>query len=333
MNGKNIKFVLGIIAGILIFVGIFVGVGIFANNEVTFKIYNWQGIHAKEQDSAIIFFQKASKAYPKWKLIAKNNELGVLYEQKKYDELNIQLQETIENECSLEKESISEFCKNIFYLNGLVQYRLGENKNVSEQKKYFEDAIYNFQKTLAIDNENTWAKENIEFILNKFASEQQTQQQEQDGGQGDQEQSKNSKEGQGQQDQEGQQEQGNQQEQNGEQQQDGDEQGDAEQKEGQNGNQQDGEGQEQSQDSRLPQQMQQELEQYQQELDQNQDSQGFNRSQSAAQKNNLKNQDPLEQMMNDPFFQQFFGNDPMMQNMMGEKNFTKDITNPNEKDW
>ena len=82
--------------------------------------------------------------------------------------------------------------------------------------------------------------------------------------------------------------------------------------------------------------MQQALEQAQKQLEKEQQEgkqRGFNRSKSAAEKNNLKNQDPFEQMRNDPFFQDFFGNDPFFNQQFQKPKARNQLNNPNEKDW
>ncbi len=317
---KKILFTIGCL---ILLLGVGVGVLYFLPNEMTFKVYNFKGITQTDDAKALEFFQKAGESFPQWQLIAQNNELGRMYEQKQYEELEKKLSEKLTNECATEQEKISEFCENIFYLDGLVQYRLGENLQSKEQKEYFQKAIDSFQKTLAINNENTWAQENIDFILQKSTQQEQQQQGEGEGQQQDgQNGEENEQEGQSQ-NQEGQ----------------GDEQGEGENQQGQEGDEQQGEGENggegqtgaegedgQEAESRLPQNIQDALERAQEEMEQDQSQEGFNRSQSAAQKNNYKNQDPFEQMI-----QQFFGGSVGAQ--MGQKNFTQEIQDPNEKDW
>jgi len=315
---KKILFTIGCL---LTLFGIVGSVLYFLPNELSFKIYNTKGISATDNAQAMKFFQKAGESFPQWQLISENNEMGRMYEQKEYEELEKKLSEKLTNECNTQQEKISEFCENIFYLDGLVQYELGKNLQDKEQKEYFQKAIDSFQKALAINNENTWAKENIDFILQKSAQQnqqqgegqdQQGQDGKQDGKQGEQESHSNQGESDKQSEGENQQ---------------GEEGGQQTEEEGQNGTQgengKDGEG---DGESRLPQKMQQALEKAQEEMEQDQSQEGFNRSQSAAQKNNYKNQDPMEQMM-----QQFFGGSIGAQ--MGEKNLSQEIQDPNEKDW
>jgi len=306
MKDKKIKLILMIVVGIVIFASVFVGVIVFAHNEVTFKIYNTKGINVEDDAQSTEFFQKAGESFSQWQLISENNEMGRMYEQEQYEELEKRLSEKLTNECNTEQEKISEFCENIFYLDGLVQYRLGKDLQDKEQKKYFQKAIDSFQKTLAINNENTWAEENIDFILQE--STQQNEQQGEDGEQGADDGQSQSQQGEGDEKGEGEEQQG----------QEGEEQGE---EEGQNGTEGEGEG-----ESRLPQNIQDALEKTQEKMEQDQSQEGFNRSESAAQKNNYQNQDPIEQMM-----QQFFGGRVGAQ--MEEKNFSQEIQDPNEKDW
>ena len=134
-----------------------VGTIYFIPNELSFKIANAQG-----------GFQKAEKLFPKWEIIPQNNLLGKLYEQKKYSELKTKIQDISEKKCSLKNEKISEFCANIFYLEGLVQYQLGKDLESQKQKKIFEKAILAFIKVMAMTPKNSqeyiWSKENIEIL-------------------------------------------------------------------------------------------------------------------------------------------------------------------------
>jgi len=296
------------ITAVLVILGIIGGILYFLPNEVIFKIYNVKAVFALEDNQKQDFFSKAKKSFSKWSIIADNNLYGVLYEQKKYKELEKLLKEKINKECSIEQEKISQYCENIFYLNGLVQYRLGEDKDKSSKTTYFQSAIDSFQKTLAMNSENIWAEENIDFILQKNKDDAEEQKGEAGSGQeGDGEKQK------------GEEGEGSQQKQNG-QSEEGEEQG----REGQVGEgDEDGVG-----ESRLPQNMQDVLNQDQKELEQDQGQEGFNRSQSAAQKNNYQNQDSFDQMM-----QQFLGGNINVNAQTGEANFTQEIENPNEKDW
>ncbi len=294
-------------------VGIVAGVLFFLPNELTFKIYNAQAIAQEDNVEAQSLFAKAKGAFPHWSLIAQNNSYGRLYEEQKYDELIIGLDEIIKKECNIESEKISEYCENIFYLDGLVQYRLGENEKEEKQRDLYQKAIYDFQKALIINPENSWAQENIDFIMNEY-QQQQPQQQEQGA---ESEEGEQGEQGDGEQ-QDGQSE--------GEQQQKQSSEDGGEGEEGEQGSgQQSGTDSESESESRLPQDMQQALGEMQQQLEDDQVQQGFNRSQSAAQKNNLENQDPFEQMM-----QQFFGGNPRTQE---QKNLDQTIADPNEKDW
>ena len=314
----TIKKVFAIILSVVVVLGVVGGVLYFLPNEVTFKIYNAQAIAQKDDDKAINLFDSAGEAFPKWSLIAKNNSYGRLYKQQKYDELSDQLTQTIDENCNMESEKISEYCENIFYLQGLVQYRLGENKIGDEQNQFYQNAIDEFQKALVMNPDNKWAKENIDFILQKTAQQQQS---------GENQNQQNGQDGQ--EDQEGQEGQlGD--EQDTQQGQDGEKNGQNKQdkagEEGQNNEGDDEGGEDGAGESRLPQNIQDALEEAQKNMEQDQGQEGFNRSKSAAQRNNYRNQDPFEQMI-----QQFFGGS--IGAIDGEKNFTQEIQNPNEKDW
>ena len=294
-----------------------------------FKIYNALAVMKKNDDKAITFFDSAGKAFPKWDLIAKNNLYGRLYKQQKYEELSGKLNKVIDKDCNMQNEKISGYCENIFYLQGLVQYRLGKDKNDNEQKKFYQNAIDEFQKTLAINPDNKWAKENIEFILQQSAKKQKQQQSDKNQKQQD---GKDSKDGQNNQDNqdsqsenEGENKQDSQQKQNSRQNRQ-DEQGEKSDKKNQNSEGTDKSDKDEVGKSRLPQNIQDALEEAQKKMEQDQGQEGFNRSKSAAQKNKYNNQDPFEQMI-----QQFFGEDMGIVN--NEKNFSKEIQNPNEKDW
>jgi len=164
----------------LILVSFLIIILITFSNELTFKFYNQQGItnfKEKKWIKSYENFQQAALKFKTWELAVKNNQLAIFYEQKKYFELNKKLKDILKNDCSLSATKISNFCENIFYLNGLTQYRLGENLEIKKQKKYFEQAILEFKKTLALNPDNIWAKENIDFILKNFEKKQKQKKQ------------------------------------------------------------------------------------------------------------------------------------------------------------
>ncbi len=172
------KFLVGF-SILLILIGISGGILAAFPNEISFKIANFRGISAvQKQDfsTAKKFFEQAEKSFPSWKLAGESNKLGVLYQEKKYQELSSKLAKISDTECSLRAKKIPSFCENIFYLNGLVQYRLGEKLETKKQKTFFEKAISEFQKTLALNPQNKWAEENIAFILKNFAEKQAQEQ-------------------------------------------------------------------------------------------------------------------------------------------------------------
>lgn len=296
---------------------ILLGVGFFFPNELSFKIANLEGN-----------FVKAETLFPEWELLAKNNELGEIYSQKKYEELNTKISKISETKCNLQNEKIVEFCANIFYLKGLVHYQMGKDKKYEKQKILFEGAIAEFTKVMVMTPEESdayiWSQENIAFLQQKFQETQLKDQKTQSNSE-----KQDQQQGQGEQKSQQKNESGEKQNKN----QDGESQ--ENQEKGKSGESEKNENSSsQTEESRLPKEMQQALEQAQQQLEEGQKGtqKGFNRSQSAADKN-TKNYDPFEEMNNDPFFQQFFGNDPFFQNSFDKNNFNKNIENPNEKDW
>lgn len=324
-QSRTIKKIFITTFGLSVILGIVFGILYFLPNEIMFKVYNALAVMQKNNDKAITFFEKASEVFPKWDLIAKNNLYGRLYEQQKYEELSDKLNKIINKDCNVQSEKISEYCENIFYLQGLVQYRLGKNKSDNEQNKFYQNAIDEFQKTLAINPDNKWAKENIDFILQQSIEKQKQQQSTKSQKQQDSKDGKNSQDNQDSQSgDKGKNKQDSQQKQNS--QQNGqDEQGEKSNKKNQNS---EGTGKSDKDEvgkSRLPQNIQDALEEAQKNMEKNQGQEGFNRSKSAAQKNNYRNQDPFEQMI-----QQFFGGNIGVDT---EKNFSQEIQNPNEKDW
>ena len=125
---KKILMVTGIIAFVL---ALFVGVALFLPNELHFKIAN-----ARED------FQQAKKIMPQWEIIPINNQLGKLYVDKQFQQLDQKISELSNKKCSLKNEKISEFCANIFYLEGLTQYQLGKDLDKKQQKPFFESHLF-----------------------------------------------------------------------------------------------------------------------------------------------------------------------------------------------
>ncbi len=325
---KNIK-ILFIIFIIITFIGSIYSIIFFLPNEIGFKIVN------KQKN-----FLKAEKLFPKWELVSKNNYLGQLYEQKKYSILSKNLKNISEKTCSLKNQKISEVCANIFYLEGLTLYQKGKELNDKQQKEFFEKSILAFTKVMIMTDKTSkpyiWAKENIDFILNKFQENQKKDNKSQNKPKKDNKKEKEEKQqnkNNSSKNKEQESETKNKDDKNSknkEKQQSSEEENDK--KEGKSKQQSDkNKDNNKPKPSRLPTEMQQQLEQIQKQLEQTQkkSQKGFNRSKSAAEKNNLNNQNPF----NDPFFQDFFGNDPFFQNPF-EKKFNKNISNnSDEKDW
>lgn len=354
------KFITPILFSVL-FIGISISVLSFFPNEMAFKIINEKGIESFSKGdfpSAKRYFEQGKEKFTHWNLVSKNNTLGILYAEKKYKKLEEELKKITKKECSFNQKSIPEFCENIFYLDGITQYRLGENFEKEKQKNIFKNAILDFQKALALNPKNIWAKENIDFILKKLQKKKENQSSTKNS-----KSKKNSKK-----DKEANQENkydknsskqsdmaknpqenknGGTADENNKKLSDSEEnfQGEKNKKTEKNSEQSDSENSKNgkaqneskksetsSQASRLPKEIQDAIKQTQQNLeDQSENQTGFNRSLSAAQ-NNKNNTDPFDTFQNDPFFQQFFGNDPFF-NRSFEKKFNKTISNPNEKDW
>jgi len=322
-----------IIGTILIILGISGGVLTALSNELAFKFYNQQGISSfqkKEWTNSRENFEQAALKFRPWQLVGKNNKLAIPYEQKKYSALNKQLENILQNECSLSAEKIPSFCENIFYLAGLTQYRLGEKLETKKQKTFFERAIFEFQKTLALNPQNTWAKENIDFILKIFVEKQHQEQQKQEQKSGNKkpkdENQNQSRKDNDKQDEKNEQQNSAKNSSNEEEQSGKDEKNAESSVEGSEKNP----AKNQPALSRLPENIKQAIEQAQQDLEQDKNRQGFNRSKSAAEKDKQNSNDPFNVFGNDPFFQNFFGNDPFFN---PHKNLTKTIADPDEKDW
>lgn len=275
-------------------------------NELGFKIFNNQAIQAKTVVLKNKKFSKARQAHPAWSLVIESNELDELYKTKKYEDLQKKLTILKDKNCSPKAEKISVFCENVFYLDGLVQYRLGESKKEQEQKDFFAKAVKAFQYALAVNPSNVWAKENIDFILKK-----QTEKQKQNGNKKDDKQKKKDDK------QNGENKNGKNSKQNSNEKSTSDKKSETSKK---------GKGTENTK-SRLPETMNQALEQRQKELERAQKNQkGFARSQSKAQQNKQELQDPFSA------FRNFFGNDPFFNNL-SKKQLKKELSNPDEKDW
>ena len=108
----------------------------------------------KSPNQKEFYFQEAEKRNPEWSLATEINRLDERYQKKEYDFLEKRLKEVEENDCSLKEEKISEFCENVFYLNGLVKYRLGEKEELGKKEEYFNEAVKEFQKTLLVNPQN-----------------------------------------------------------------------------------------------------------------------------------------------------------------------------------
>lgn len=314
-------------------------------NELIFKGYNEKGIkYFQNQNYALAkeSFQKSIEFLPKWELIADNNMQTTLYETKNYTEAEKKYYQLIETKCNIEKQqNISPYCENIFYGLGNTLYRLGEQKKEAEQKNKWQEAIKNYEKTLQINPDNVWAKENIAFIKKRLSEienkEQQNDGQNKDGQNSKQENTNsNSKEKQDQSaaDKE-KQENGsdsNQTKNNDNSQNTSDEKNADKQASKEGGNEEENN---EIAPSRLPEEIQKGLEEYQKQLEdsESQNQQFFQRNSNAQQN---QNNDPLDNLFeNDPFFQEFFQDDAMMQQFFGnnQKNFNNNLPNENEKDW
>lgn len=313
---------------ILLFFSIFLS-GCSYKNELFFKRNNQQGIisfQEQQYELAQENYQKSISFLPDWSWITENNISGVLYESKKFKEAETLYSKLAETKCNIAKnETISPFCENIFYGLGNTFYRLGESEKEEKQMNQWQNAIRNYQKTLQINSQNTWAKENIEFIQKKLAepkAEKQKQDSEKEKGdsQDSESDSKKDKSKEGKQHLEPEDEdfsEENKEEENGENESSEEGESSSDSKEG-NIESEDQTGS--PQPSRLPLEMQKELEQYQKELEANesQNQQHFQRNSEAAEQN--QNKDPFDNL-----FQQFFGNSP--------QNFHKNLPNKDEKDW
>ncbi len=284
----------------------------FLPNELHFKVSNLNGD-----------FKEAERVFPAWSILSQNNELTEKYHNKKYQEILSKINEIIKNDCNINNEKISEFCTNIFYVQGLSYYQVGKDLEQEKQKEFFENSIFAFTKVMAMTEENSkeylWAKENIEFIQNKFKQQQQqTQDKKNDNSNKNK---KDSKDKSNSNEQKKSNDNSSNKENNKEKNKSKDKGNDKKNKSNNTSNSE-------KQESRLPKEMQKALDNIQKQLDEEQkeSQKGFNRSKAAAEKNKIN--DPFS----DPFFQNIFGNDPFFSNPF-DKKFNKQIQNENEKDW
>jgi hypothetical protein len=318
MNKRNSRTSRASILSLLFFVFLICvsfSISLFLPSEISFKKTIMDGR-----------FDEAKDIFPSWGVIAEARSLNGYYEKQQYDELESQIISAENEYCLMDFDTIPSPCDRIFYLHGLNRYQLGKNADKEEKRTLYEQAIRDFQKVMAMTDENSqeyiWAKENIGFLLNDFTQETQSQQNNSKGQDDQQNDNQNTQEDsdQGKAESEGQK--------NNEKQ-----EGEAERNDQADQNTEGEESREEPGDSsRLPQEMQEAMEKVQQQLEK-EGQEGFNRSASAAQKNNLKQQDPFDMMRNDPFFKQFFGNDPFFQGTMREPEFEQSIQDPNVKDW
>lgn len=365
MRKKRIKKNIQFLVLVLFILGLAFSVFTYTKNELRFKYFNRVGIGEKNSVEKEKYFHLAMLNKPEWALVTKSNKLDILYQEKKYEELKKKIDDIENNECSLNKKETSEFCENVFYLGGLVEYRLGQ-KDKEKEEEFNKKAIFEFQKTLDVNLKNIWAKENIEFLLKKnqeLKKQKEEPKQKQGKGQ-DKKDDKNQNGKSGKDGEKHKQDQKNGQGKNNKENQKnekrkGDEQkgqkGQSEKenkknkenginsKSSQNQNNQAGKKLEnknnQNQNggkSRLPSQIQRALEQQQKKLDQEQKNQkGFARTKSKAERNKQLNHNPFSAFQNDPFFKDFFGNDPFFNQAFNQqKNLRRDLGGGEDvKDW
>ena len=153
-----------------------VGVAYFLPNELNVKRHALAAQFATTPQEEKKEYEQMKTVFPKWGIISENNALGILYAEKKYEEVEKKISNILNKKCNLARDRISEFCANIFYLEGLTQYQLGKNLESKKQKPFFEKAIFSFAKVMAMTPKNSreyvWSKENIEFLQNKFRETQ-----------------------------------------------------------------------------------------------------------------------------------------------------------------
>ncbi len=347
--------------GTIMGLAILAGTVFLLPNELHFKISNAQGD-----------YETAEKVFPKWKLIAQNNKLGTLYTAKKYKTLDNVLTKTVQENCRLEHKVIPAFCANFFYLDGLVNYQLGKDKDFEEQKRLFEKAILAFTKVMAMMEKGSqayvWSQENIEFLQHKFQEKQKEASKKKDKrndkteknseagkkdekGSGDskkekreqdaQNKSNDNKASSGQKGGKEKQKQDNKKDVSGSKTAKEDKKSSGKEK-GSESSKQKGVSASKSQEksSRKGSQPAQSRlpKQMQQELEKIQqqleaDQKNSQKGFNRSQSAAKKNNIDRSDPFSDPFFQQFFGGDPFFQNPFGKKNLRKQIQNPHEKDW
>lgn len=335
-------------------------------NELVFKHYNKLGNNnfvQKEWDEALKYYQKAPEFQNHWNIISENNALAVAYEQGQFENLvKKQLPTALKQHCT--EGSLSPFCENLWYLTGNAYYRWGETKSDEAQKALWQSAVTAYKNALTINPQNTWAQENIDFILKKqqeqASSNEPTENKnskDKKGGTSESEETNSesssnenqkndtaadssedqsndsSSTDQSQADQATKPQSGASEGDSANQAENGSEESGAESKSGSDEKSDTGEKSSPT-PSRLPQQMQKQLQDYQKQLEQseskNQDY--FHRSKASAE--NQASQDPFANFFpQGSLFKDFFGEDPFQDFFgRGEKHFNKNL-NTDEKDW
>ena len=248
--------------------------------------------------------------------IAGNNRSIVDYTQRDFEKAKTLLQSLSEKSCK--KESVQDYCDEIYYNLGNALYRFGEeSQDPSIQTDQWSQAASAYEKALQINPEDKEAQDNLAFVQQKLQEAQS--QQSQQGEEGQQGNSSESQQGQN----------GEQNESN-----EGNEKKEGEPS-GENQEDQNGEEGEKSEAQKaaekatedakygLNEDLERQVEEYMQQMKQNE-----SRTQQHFQRNPEAQQQDSNDPFNDPFFQQFFGGNPQQRDFKGNGS-GKQL----EKDW
>jgi len=296
----------------------------FVGGDVMARWWNNQAIklYERQQLGEAIDRLKSAKEYATGTAQTVLNNLGsVQYEQGVYQSAVDDLEAAV---AKCDGMTANEECARGLYNLGNSHYRLGEQAEGDDQRSLWEQAIADYKKALEQNPNDTQAQENIEFIKEKLAEQQNDDSEAQ--GQEGQDQEAGDKQDQGQESQEsaspgsdGQSEGEQQKGEANDQENSGIESGGAEQSGSQSPQPQVSARAQQQQP--LSNQQQAQLEQYMQQMDANQQRMGQYFRQSPDQQEAPEQQNPLGGLFNDPFFSSFFGN-PLGKQQFRESNGT-----------
>jgi Ca-activated chloride channel family protein len=281
-------------------------------DDFLFRYHTQKGNEYYEQnylESAEEEFDKAAELAEEKKGVAQFNKGTTAFEKQDYQEAQKQFEQIITENCT---DQNTDICNKAHYNLGNTQYRLGEQQTEYEQKKqHWVNALTNYQQALELDQNDSLAQENAQFVQKKLQQlEQEQKQQESQENQDQDEQGEG--EGESEQSNENESEEGDTGEENNEDESDGEEN---------QQNEQNGTGQQTPQyNSGLSEEESQRLDQYMDQLEQEEQSLDdyFYRNGENTQPSS-----PFDRFLNDPFFG---GN-------LFDDIFEQENENDTEKDW